>query len=114
MFTNYGAGFQAAALCGSLGTAAACIGSVCDGDTAKKLLVELETWYKEAELPIYQPENLNLPTTVAGSVMCADSVGNFMAKTGYAMGDPERKARCAGVAADITGKIVELLNATIA
>jgi len=100
-------------LCGSLGTAAACIGTVCDADTAKKVLGDLEAWYKEAEVPIYQPENLNLPTTVAGSVMCSDSVGNFMAKSGYAMGDPERKARCAGVAADITAKMVELLNAAL-
>ncbi|KAF5054632.1 Split-Soret cytochrome c [bioreactor metagenome] len=114
MFTNYGAGFTQASLCGSLGCAAACIGSVCDADTAKAILGELENWYKEAELPMYQPENLNLPTTVAGSILCSDSVGNFMAKSGYAMGDPERKSRCAGVAADVTGKMVELLNAKLA
>lgn len=101
-------------MCGSLGCAAACIGSVCDAETARAMLGELENWYKEAELPMYQPENLNLPTTVAGSVMCADSVGNFMEKSGFAMGDPERKARCAGVAADVTGKMVELLNAKFA
>ena len=114
MFSNYGAGFTQASLCGSIGCAAACIGTVCDADTAKKVLGELQAWYKEAELPIYQPEKLNLPTTVASSILCADSVGNFMEKSGFAMGDPERKARCAGVAADVTGKMVELLNASFA
>jgi len=33
-----------------------------------------------------------------------------MEKSGYAMGSDERKTRCAGVAADITRKVVELLN----
>lgn len=114
IFTNYGAGFTQASLCGSIGCAAACIGAVCDADTAKAVLGELETWYRGAELPIYQPENLNLPTTVADSILCADSVGKFMEKSGYAMADPERKARCAGVAADVTKKMVELLNAKFA
>lgn len=112
-FVNHGAGYQQAALCGSVGVAALCIGTVCDPDTSKKVLVELENWYKEAKLPMYQPD-MKLDTTVAGSILCADSVGNFMEKTGYAMGSDERKTRCAGVAADVTKKMVELLNATLA
>lgn len=103
-----------ATLCGSLGTAAACIGSVCDADTSKSVLAELFTWYKGAGFPSYQPDNLGLPTTVAESVLCVDSVGKFMEKTGYAMGDPERKTRCAGVAAEVTKKMVELLNEALA
>ncbi len=74
---------------------------------------ELENWYKTAELPIYQPDT-KLDTTVADSILCADSVGTFMEKTGYEYGSPERKSRCAGVAADVTKKMVELLNATLA
>lgn len=112
-FTNYGAGFQQAALCGSLGVAAACIGTVCEPDVAKKMLGELENWYKEAELPIYQPD-MKLTTTVANSILCNDSVGLFMEKTGYEYGSDERKTRCAGVAADVTKKMVELLNAHFA
>lgn len=111
-FANFGAGFTQAALCGSLGAAAVCIGTVCEPDVSKKVLGELENWYKEAELPIYQPK-MKLATTVANSIMCADSVGNFMKETGYEMGSDERKTRCAGVAADITRKMVELLNAQI-
>lgn len=112
-FTNYGAGFQQAALCGSLGVAAACIGTVCEPDVAKKMLGELENWYKEAELPIYQPD-MKLTTTVANSILCNDSVGLFMEETGYEYGSDERKTRCAGVAADVTKKMVELLNAHFA
>lgn len=112
-FTNYGAGFQQGALCGALGVAAVCIGSVCEPDTAKKILVELENWYKEAELPMYQPD-MELPTTVANSILCNDSVGKFMETSGYEYGSNERKTRCAGVTADVTKKMVELLNAQFA
>ncbi len=112
-FTNYGAGFQQSSLCGSLGAAAVCIGTVCEPDVAKKVLVDLENWYKEAELPIYQPD-LELPTTTANSILCIDSVGKFMEKSGYEFGSDERKTRCAGVAADVTKKMVELLNETLA
>ncbi len=37
-----------------------------------------------------------------------------MKKAGVEMGSDERKTRCAGVAADITRKVVELLNAQLA
>lgn len=113
-FVNYGAGFQQASLCGSLGAAAACIGAVCDADTAKKVLVDLENWYKEAAFPMYQPENLNLPTTVAESILCGDSVGKFMEVSGFEYGSAERKSRCAGVTGDTTKKMVELLNEALA
>ncbi len=113
-FVNYGSGFQQASLCGSLGAAAACIGSVCDADTSKKVLVELESWYKETAFPIYQPENLNLATTVADSILCSDSVGKWMTETGFEHGSAERKSRCAGVTADTAKKMVELLNEVLA
>lgn len=113
-FVNYGSGFQQGSLCGSLGAAAACIGAVCDADTSKKILVELENWYKGAEFPMYQPENLGLATTVADSILCSDSVGKWMEKTGAEYGSSERKSRCAGVTADCAKKMVELLNATLA
>lgn len=114
LWINGAAGYGAATLCGSLGTAAACIGSVCDADMQKKVLADLFNWYKTAEFPSYQPENLGLPTTVADSLLCVDSVGKFMEVSGYAMGDPERKSRCAGVAAECAKKMVELLNEALA
>lgn len=103
-------GFGAASLCGSLAGGARAISILVPPEDAPKLVADLFTFYKETALPIYQPEVKN-ETIIAGSVNCEDSVGQFIAKTGYAMTDPERKARCAGVAADCAGKTVELLNA---
>ncbi|MFA9422977.1 MAG: C-GCAxxG-C-C family (seleno)protein [Sedimentibacter sp.] len=102
-------GWGAASLCGSLAGCARTISMVVPAEDAQGLVNELFTFYKETALPIYQPEVTN-ETVIAGSVNCGDSVGQFIEKTGYAMADPERKARCAGVAADCAGKTVEILN----
>ncbi len=112
-FITAAGGYGQASLCGTVGVAAACIGSVCDADTSKKLLAELSKWYKDAEFPIYQPE-MELQTTVAGSIQCDVSVSEFMDATGFEYGSKERKTRCAGTAADVTGKMVEMLNAELA
>lgn len=86
---------------------------VTDVDTSKKLVSDLYKWYKGFEFPQYQPENLNLAHTVAESYLCEDSVGKFMEVQGVAYGDHERKARCAGVTADVLRKTIELLNETV-
>lgn len=112
-YTHAGSGYGQGTLCGALGVAATCIGYVTDVDTSKKLVGKLFNWYKEFEFPQYQPENLNLTTTVAGNTLCEDSVGNFMEAQGVAYGDHERKARCAGVTADVLRKTIELLNETV-
>jgi len=109
-FINQSSGFQQASLCGCLGTAAACLGSVLEADEQKAAISDLIKWYKEEPFPVLQPAGLDLPTTVAESEICADSVGKFMEVQGCAYGDPERKERCAGVTADTTKKIVEMLN----
>lgn len=109
MFANGTTGYGAGSLCGSLGGAVAAIGLVCNDDDAKKITAELFDWYRKAELPMYQPD-LDSETTVANSVNCLESVGTYMEKTGAAMGDDSRKARCAGVTGDVAGKTVELLN----
>lgn len=109
-FISAAGGYGQTGLCGCIGVAAACIGSVCDADTSKELLKNLSAWYKTAEFPMYQPENLNLPTTIAESTVCADSVGSFMREARVEYGAPERKSRCAGVTADVTKKMVEMLN----
>lgn len=112
-FTHAAGGYGQATLCGAIGVAATCIGMVTDVDTSKKLVGELYNWYKGFEFPQYQPENLNLTHTVAGSTLCSDSVGIFMEAHGVAYGDHERKARCAGVTADVLQKTIELLNETV-
>lgn len=113
-FVSFAGGFGQATLCGTLAVGATCIGMVTDVDTQKKLVSELLTWYKGHNFPEYQPESLNLTQTVADSYLCIDSVGKFMEASGAEYGSPERKARCAGVASEVAGKVVELLNAHFA
>lgn len=76
----------------------------------KELVNQLWNWYKEHPFPQMQPANLDLAVTVAESVYCSDSVGKFMEAQGCGFGDTERKERCAGVAAEIIKKTVEMLN----
>ena len=109
-FTHAASGYGAGTLCGCLGVAATCIGTVTDVDTSKKLVAELFNWYTQEDFPHYQPENLDLVHTVADSMLCEQSVGNFMEAQNVKYGDPERKSRCAGVTADVVRKMVELLN----
>lgn len=109
MFRNGGSGYGVGTLCGALGGAVAAIGLVCEPDDANKITQELFKWYTSTELPIYQPD-IKLDTTVSPTVNCIDSVGAFMEKSGYSLGDPERKERCACLTGDVAGKTVELLN----
>lgn len=108
-YANGAGGYGAGTLCDSLGGAAVAIGMAVPPEDAATLTAELFKWYKETELPIYQPE-VKSKTVASVSVNCVDSVGEFMDISGFKMADPERKARCAGVAADCAGKTVELLN----
>lgn len=110
MYYNGHAGYCASSLCGSLGGAAGILGLFLPTDKVDEQLKALEAWYCAAELPFYQPE-LDLPCTVSGSVNCSDSVGKWMTAANVtSMGDDKRKARCAGVSADVALKTIELLD----
>lgn len=109
MFATGAGGYGAQTLCGSLGGALAVIGLFCEQKDAAAIRDQLYAWYKDAAFPMYQPEIESI-TTVSGSILCADSVGTYMKATGYAMADDGRKARCAGVTADVALKTIELLN----
>lgn len=85
------------------------IGLFCEAEDARALRDQLYEWYKVEPFPTYQPE-IESVTTVANSVLCADSVGAYMEATGYAMSDPGRLARCAGLSAEVAVKTIELLN----
>lgn len=63
------------------------IGLFCEAEDARALRDQLYEWYKVEPFPTYQPE-IESVTTVANSVLCADSVGAYMEATGYAMSDP--------------------------
>ena len=109
MFANGGGGYGAQTLCGSLGGACAVLGLFCEGGDAGALRNEVYAWYKTHEFPQYQPE-IESVYTVSNSIQCADSVGNWMAASGFEFGSAERKARCAALSAEVAVKVVELLN----
>ena len=102
-------GYGTGTLCGSLAGALTFVGLVCQPADASAVRNELFAWYREHAFPAYQPEFESI-TTVANSVNCTDSVGIYMAATGYKMADPERKARCAAVTAEVAVKTITLLN----
>ena len=102
-------GYGAGTLCGSLAGALTFVGLVCEPKDAAEVRNQLFDWYRGHEFPAYQPEFKSV-TTVANSVNCVDSVGIYMAATGYKMADPERKARCAAVTAEVAVKTITLLN----
>ena len=85
------------------------VGLVCEPQDAAAVRDQLFAWYREHSFPQYQPEFESI-TTVAHSINCVDSVGTYMAATGYKMADPERKARCASVTAEVAVKTISLLN----
>lgn len=112
MFRNGGAGYGQNSLCGCLGGAAACIGLVCEPADSSAILKELMQWYKETNPLIYEGEEKALAHIVPGSVNCIDSLGKFFAATGITqLSDPGRITRCSCLAADVSKKTVELLNA---
>lgn len=109
MFAYGGGGYGAGTLCGALGGVCAVIGLFCEPKEARAIRDELYAWYREEPFPKYQPE-MDSATSVAHSILCADSVGTYLATTGYANGSDEQRKRCAGLTADVAAKAVELLN----
>lgn len=72
-------------------------------------------WYSSTPLPAFTPKKPKQPTPIAkttsDSPLCHNSLGIWMAETGFPVGSPERKDRCARVAASVAYKLVEDLNA---
>lgn len=112
MFANGGGGYGRRNLCGSLGGAFAILGLFLTGSDSGKLRNELYAWYETTAFPIYQPEGVaeHPVHSVSGSELCKDSVGNWMAASGFEFGTPERAVRCGCLSADVAEKTIELLN----
>lgn len=76
---------------------------------------EMMQWYSETALPVYIPKEPKqkgkIVQTTSNSPLCHVSVGKWMQKSGYALGSPERKDRCARVAASVAFKLAQDLNA---
>jgi len=103
-------------VCGAANGAAAMVGLFeQDAERRDSLIRSLFSWYEASELPAYQPAGMKdteaMPKTVAGSVLCHISVGRWCAASGNEAVGPERKERCRRLTADVTARVVELLNA---
>ncbi len=76
---------------------------------------EMMQWYSETALPVYTPKEPKQKTrivqTTSQSPLCHVSVGKWMKESGYVLSSPERKDRCARVAASVAYKLVQDLNA---
>ena len=112
MFAIGGGGYGRKNLCGSLGGAFGVIGLFCESKDAGAIRNQLYAWYESTQLPIYVPEGreAHAHQTVAGSELCKDSVGNWMAASGCEFASPERGYRCGCLSADVAAKTIELLN----
>ena len=113
MFAHGGGGYGRRNLCGSLGGAFAVLNLFTTGGDMSGIRTKIYEWYESTNLPIYQPaDKPEHPVhTVAGSELCKDSVGNWMAASGCEFGSPERATRCASLSADVAGQLVAHLNA---
>jgi hypothetical protein len=91
------------------------IGPRISGSTvAHKMCEDVMAWYSQALMPIYMPKNpkvtAELAKTVSNSPLCHISVGKWMKAANKPLVSPERKDRCARVAASTAFKVVEMLN----
>jgi hypothetical protein len=110
MYRSFAGGFALeASLCGTLAVASGFIGLFTE-DRQNELVKELFDWYKQAELPVYNPDFPDHVITVAESTLCYDSVSKFIEKEGVAFGSKERSSRCAGVAAEVVRTTATILN----
>jgi hypothetical protein len=84
-------------------------------DQGHQIAADNMQFYSETALPTFKPANpritAEIKTTVSDSPLCHLSVGKWMKETGYALASPERKDRCARVAASSAYHLVEMLNA---
>lgn len=117
---KYGEGGVAGwgSLCGTINGGAAIIGLFAqDKEQRQNLIAQLLSWYEAAELPTYQPkvaqDSPAVPKTIAGSVLCHVSVGNWCKTSGNEVGSAEMKERCRRLTAEVAAKTVDLLNANL-
>ncbi len=80
---------------------------------SKSILNDVIEYYASTDLPIFVPAKPKATfkhTNQSDSPLCHVSVGKWMKKEGVKFFSPERKDRCARLAADVAIKTVVLLN----
>ncbi len=99
-------------ICGTLAGAGIVTGFIL-GEKGEKILNDVIYWYTVTELPQYIPKEPKAEIknkSVSNSPLCHISVGRWMKKENVGFFTPQRKERCARLAADVAMKTVELLN----
>jgi hypothetical protein len=103
-------------MCGTMLGATIATNLICGPGVLKgeQVANEVIHYYSETKLPLYQPKNPKISTAIetsrSNSPLCHVSVNRWMEKTNRGFWSPERKDRCARLAADIAMKTASLLN----
>lgn len=88
---------------------------IADSDDGVLIGSEVMQWYSDAQMPVYTPKVPRFPGTIpktkSDSPLCHISVGRWMKAAGKPLKSPERRHRCASVAASVAYRLVDLLNA---
>ncbi len=104
-------------VCGALNCAAAAYGLFYDKREQRPLVDALFSWYEKVELPQFVPATpvvtMDVKRTVTRSVLCHAALSRWSYETGHKVNSKECRERCSRVAADVTQKAVEMLNAKI-
>lgn len=85
------------------------------GKDGEAILNEVMHYYSETALPTYKPKNPKLAgftpiTTMSNSPLCHISTNRWSKKSGFKLATPERKDRCARLAANVAMQTAMLLN----
>ncbi|MBP7050995.1 MAG: C-GCAxxG-C-C family protein [Phycisphaerae bacterium] len=114
---TYGAGGVASwgSLCGALNGAAAAIALFArKKEQQAGLTNQLFFWYEQTELPVYVPAQpklaMQMPKSLARSILCHPSVGAWCKVSGYPVAGKEHMERCARLTADTARQTVLVLN----
>lgn len=107
-------------LCGALLGGVAAMSLFWGRKDRDPMVDELFRWYETAAFPMYKPAkglpvglDVDLPTSVADSVLCHISVSRWSYTTGIPAQSKQRSERCARITADVAKKTVEIMNAKI-
>jgi hypothetical protein len=115
MFLAGAGGLTVSNVCGTCNGSAMAIGLfVEDGADRSALIGELFNWYEQTALPEFVPGNPHVDAAIAQSTphstLCHVSVSKWCESSGLSAYASERSERCARLVADVTKKLVELLN----
>ncbi len=97
-------------ICGTIPPAQAAIGLVADTGDQMDMVNQLMGWFKQHPFPQYQPAEMDIPTSVAGSSLCHIAITKWCHETGFANNSPERSERCGGASADVAKFVAQMLN----